>query len=129
MYEHAGTAMLALMRSLLVDDSSRFLAAARELLEGQGVEVVGVASTIEEAVQLARSLRPDVCLVDIDLGDECGFDLALRLEESGDDSPRVILISAYPERDFADMIPGSPAIGFLPKPALSAERIRAMLEG
>jgi DNA-binding NarL/FixJ family response regulator len=117
------------MRSLLVDDSSRFLVAARELLENQGMEVVGVASTIEEAVQLARSLRPDVCLVDIDLGDESGFDLALRLTESGDDSPRVILISAYPERDFADMIPGSPAIGFLAKPALSAERIRAMLEG
>lgn len=130
MYEQAGAAMLApLMRSLLVDDSSRFLAAARELLEGQGMEVVGVASTIEEAAQLARSLRPDVCLVDIDLGDESGFDLALRLTESGDDSPRVILISAYPERDFADMIPGSPAIGFLAKPALSAERIRAMLEG
>ena len=128
MYEHAGTAMLALMRSLLVDDSSRFLAAARELLEGQGIEVVGVASTIEEAAQLARALRPDVCLVDIDLGDECGFDLAHLLAESGDDSPRVILISAYPERDFADIIPNSPAIGFLAKPALSAERIRAILE-
>ena len=116
------------MRSLLVDDSSRFLTAARELLEGQGMEVVGVASTIEEATQLARSLRPDVCLVDIDLGDESGFDLALRLAESGNDSPAVILISAYQERDFADMIPDSPAIGFLAKPALSAERIRAMLE-
>jgi len=93
------------------------------------MEVVGLASSIEEAAKLARSLRPDVCLVDIDLGDESGFDLALRLAESGDDSTRVILISAYPERDFGDMIPNSHAVGFLPKPALSAERIRAMLEG
>ena len=57
------------MRSLLVDDSSRFLAAARELLEREGIEVVGIASTIDEAVRLASSLRPDVCIVDIDLGE------------------------------------------------------------
>jgi DNA-binding NarL/FixJ family response regulator len=115
------------LRSLLVDDSSHFLAAARELLEGQGIDVVGVASTIDEAARLAGALRPDVCLVDIDLGYESGFDLALRLAESGDYAPRVILISAYPEGDFAEMIAESPAIGFLPKPAISATRIRAML--
>ena len=115
------------LRSLLVDDSSRFLAAARELLEREGIEVVGVASTIEDAVRLADALRPDVCLVDIDLGDESGFDLARRLAEPRRPAPRVILISAYPERDFADMIADSPAVGFLPKPELSAARIRAML--
>ena len=37
------------------------------------------------------------------------------------------MISAYPERDFRDMIADSPAVGFLPKPELSAARIRAML--
>ena len=117
------------LRTLLVDDNSRFLAAARELLKREGIEVVGVASTIDAAVRLAGGLRPDVCIVDIDLGDESGFDLALRLAELGQPSPRVILISAYSERDFSDMIADSPAVGFLPKPELSAARIRAMLDG
>ncbi len=115
------------LRSLLVDDNSRFLAAARELLEREGIEVAGVASTIEEAMRLAAALEPDVCLVDIDLGDESGFDLARRLADRENDSQRVILISAYPERDFTDMIADSPAIGFLAKPELSATRIRAIL--
>jgi DNA-binding NarL/FixJ family response regulator len=119
------------LRSLLVDDNARFLAAARELLEREGVEVAGAASTIEQAVRLAAALGPDVCLVDIDLGDESGFDLARQLadREGQSQSQRVILISAYPERDFADMIAESPAIGFLPKSELSATRIRAILAG
>ena len=115
------------LRSLLVDDNSRFLAAACDVLEREGIEVVGMASTTDEATRLAAALRPDVCLVDIDLGDESGFDLARRLAEPGDGAPRVVLISAYPEGDFSDMIADSPAVGFLPKPELSAARIRAML--
>jgi DNA-binding NarL/FixJ family response regulator len=115
------------LRSILVDDNSRFLAAARELLEREGIEVVGIASTMDDAARLAEALRPDVCIVDIDLGDESGFDLARRLTEPGGQSSPVVLISAYPERDFSDMIADSPAIGFVPKPELSAARIRAML--
>ena len=115
------------LRCLLVDDSSRFLAAARELLEREGIEVVGVASTIDDAERLSGALRPDVCLVDIDLGDESGFDLARRLAQADGGGPRVVLISAYPERDFTDMIADSPALGFLPKPEIAAARIHAML--
>lgn len=114
------------LRSLLVDDNSRFLSAARELLEREGLEVVGVASTAAEATRLVGDLDPDVCLVDIDLGNESGFELARQLAAEDNRSPHVILISAYPERDFTDMIADSPAIGFLSKPELSAERIRAI---
>ena len=67
------------LRSLIVDDNARFLAAARALLEREGVAVVGVASSCAEAVQLAESSSPDVALVDIDLGEESGFDVAQRL--------------------------------------------------
>jgi CheY-like chemotaxis protein len=116
------------LRSLIVDDSEHFLAAARELLEREGITVVAVASTSDEAVRLARDLRPDVALVDIDLGEESGFELAKRLSTPGSDElTRVVLISAYPERDFADLIAQSPAAGFLAKPQLSASRIRAIL--
>jgi CheY-like chemotaxis protein len=115
------------LRSLIVDDSAHFLTAARELLEREGITVVGVASTSDEAVRLARDLRPDVALVDIDLGEESGFDLARRLSTADDELTRVVLISAYPESDFADLIAKSPAVGFLAKPQLSARSIRGIL--
>lgn len=116
------------LRSLIVDDNAGYLAAARALLEREGVIVVGVASSCAEAVQLADRLHPDVALVDIDLGDESGFDVAQRLAGAGGTelSP-VVLISAYPEADFDELIAASPALGFLAKSSVSAESIRALL--
>ena len=116
------------LRALIVDDSPHFLVAARGVLEREGITVVGVASTSEEAMRLAQGLQPDVALVDINLGEESGFDLAQRLVEPGHHEPtRAVLISSYPERDYADLIEESPALGFLAKPDLSARRIREIL--
>jgi CheY-like chemotaxis protein len=114
------------LRCLIVDDNARFLAAARELLERQGIAVVGVASTSAEAVRRAGELRPDVALVDIGLGEESGFDLAQRLARDAEQS-RVVLISTYAERDFAELIAASPAVGFLPKAGLSGRAIHEVL--
>lgn len=116
------------LRSLIVDDNTHFLTAARDLLEREGVEVVGVASSGAEALQLAGMLRPDVALVDIDLGDESGLDLARRLVGADGERSRVVLISAYPENDFADLIAASPAVGFLSKAELSAAKIEEVLQ-
>jgi DNA-binding NarL/FixJ family response regulator len=57
-------------------DSDAFLEAASDLLGGEGVTVLGVASNTADTLRQARGLRPDVLLVDIGLGDESGFDLA-----------------------------------------------------
>lgn len=116
------------MRCLIVDDSPRFLDAARGLLERQGITVVGVASTSAEALRRAEELRPDVTLVDIDLGGESGFELARRLRwEAGVARSRVILISTHAEQDYADLVAASPAVGFLSKSVLSAGAIRDIL--
>ena len=118
------------MRCLIVDDNQRFLVAARELLEREGINVVGVASTTGEAIERGAQLRPDVTLVDIDLGPESGFDTSRRLAENASGpASSVILISIYAERDFADLIEASPAIGFVSKSELSARAILALLEG
>jgi DNA-binding NarL/FixJ family response regulator len=116
------------LRSLIVDDNTHFLTAARDLLEREGVEVVGVASSCAEALRLAGMLRPDVALVDIDLGDESGLDLARRLVGADGKCSRVVLISAYSENDFADLIAASPAVGFLSKAELSAAKIEEVLQ-
>ncbi|WP_328684040.1 response regulator transcription factor [Streptomyces sp. NBC_01261] len=112
------------LRCLLVDDSARFLEAARALLERGGVEVVGIASTGADALSQARERAPDVALVDLDLDGENGFDVARRLVG---DVPAVILISTHSREDFQELIAASPAHGFLHKSAVSARAIRDVL--
>ncbi len=118
-----------LLRCLIVDDSANFRDAASSMLERAGFEVVGVACTTGEALSRYRDLRPDVTLVDVDLGVESGFDLVDRLHEVESPAPQTILISTHAEQDFADMIAASPALGFLPKFALNPAAIRALLAG
>jgi len=119
-----------MLRCLIVDDSPRFLAAARGLLEREGITVVGVASTSAQALQQAQQLRPDVTLVDIDLGGQSGLELARRLhqQQAGSVASRVILISTHAQQDYADLIAASPAVGFLAKASLSASAIHALLD-
>ena len=119
-------AWCVILRCLIVDDSPHFLAAARTLLERQGFEVAGVASTGAEALQKAVELHPDVTLVDINLGGESGFEVARRLRAGADPAP-VILISTQGEDDYIDLIRASPALGFLPKTTLSGHAIRELL--
>jgi CheY-like chemotaxis protein len=118
-----------MLRCVIVDDSPRFLDAARGLLEREGITVVGVASSGAEAAQRVERLRPDVVLVDIDLGGQSGFEVARQLHRNGGPAPRIILISTHAEQDYADLIAASPAVGFLAKTALSAGAIRDLLDG
>jgi two-component system nitrate/nitrite response regulator NarL len=116
------------MRCMIVDDQQSFLDAARSVLEAGGLDVVGAATTAAEALRLSGDLAPDVALVDIDLAEESGLDLAAELSIR---SPRlcVVLISAHGEEDFEELIEASPAIGFLPKTSLSGRALRELVEG
>jgi CheY-like chemotaxis protein len=118
------------LRCLIVDDSADFVAAARDLLERQGMAVVGVASTTAEALARVRDAHPDVALVDVDLGGESGLDLVDTLSgiEGLEELP-LVLISTYSEQDFEDVIETSPAAGFLTKSTLSARAIRDVIAG
>ena len=115
------------LRCLIIDDSPEFLDAARKLLQQEGIAVPGVASSGDDAVRLARKLRPDVTLIDIDLGAEDGMAVARRLAEAdGQPAGQLILISTHAEDEFADLIQGSPVIGFVAKSELSAAAIHAL---
>jgi DNA-binding NarL/FixJ family response regulator len=112
------------MRVVIVDDNAEFRDSARRLLEHQGVRVVGLVSTSADAVRHVQELRPDVTLVDIELGAESGFDVAEALHDIDSEAPaRVILISTHSEAGLADLIEASPALGFLAKSTLSASVI------
>jgi two-component system, NarL family, nitrate/nitrite response regulator NarL len=113
------------LRCVIVDDNSLFLEGAAELLRREGMDVVGVASSSAAAIRLVTELRPDVTLVDIDLGDEDGFELAKQLASA---SSNVILVSTHAEEDLAQLIERSPALGFIAKARLSAQAIHDTLE-
>ncbi|MCC9706361.1 response regulator transcription factor [Streptomyces sp. MNU76] len=110
------------MRCLIVDDSARFLEAARTLLEHDGVHVVGVASTGAEALARAVELAPDLVLLDVDLAGESGLELAPRLARSA--ASVIVLISTHPLDDIQELVAASPARGFLHKSKLSGQALR-----
>lgn len=116
------------MRSLIVDDSETFLVSARRLLESQGVEIVGTATSAAEALELAAALSPDLALVDVELGEEDGLALAGELR-SRSPATRVVLISTYGSDEMQGLIATSTALAFLPKSRLSGDAVRALLDG
>jgi DNA-binding NarL/FixJ family response regulator len=111
---------------LIVDDSKEFLDSAAQLLSVQGLRVIGRASSGAEALRLAEALRPDVTLVDVELGDEDGVELARQLTLTGS-SGHVILISIRDRNELAELIAESGADGFLRKDAIDAAAIRTLL--
>jgi DNA-binding NarL/FixJ family response regulator len=118
----------SMLRCVIVDDSPDFLAAVRHLLERQGASVVGVAGSAEEALRQVEELRPDVTLLDVNLGEESGFEVARRMvHELGVDSRHMILISTQAEEDYADLVSESPVAGFLSKSTLSVDAIRDVM--
>ena len=113
-------------RVLIVDDHVGFRLRARALLEADGFDVVGEAGTGEEALAAATELRPALVLLDVQLPDLDGFEVARRLEEL-DAEVEVVLISSRDRSDYGSLISESPARGFVPKGELSGAAIVALL--
>jgi DNA-binding NarL/FixJ family response regulator len=115
------------LRCLIVDDNIEFLDAARELLERQGVTVVGTVSTGADAVRQAGELQPDLTLVDVELGGESGFELA-RAVAVEHPAGHIVLISTYAEHDLGELVTASPVSGFVSKSDLSRQALDAVLD-
>jgi len=114
--------------ALLVDDHAGFRAQARVLLRSAGFEVVAEAEDAAGALETAGTLRPDVILLDVQLPDGNGFDVA-RAVLDGDDPPIVILISSREASDYGTRIDRSGARGFISKAELSVAAITALVRG
>jgi DNA-binding NarL/FixJ family response regulator len=110
---------------LIIDDHEGFRSSARSLLEADGYRVVGEAGDGLSGLRLAAELQPEVVLLDVQLPDIDGFDVAARLATG--EGPQVILISS---REFSGTDPAverSGARGFVPKDELSGEALAAVL--
>lgn len=82
---------------LIVDDHEEYRRSASALLEAEGFAVVGVAADGAAAIEAIQRLRPQVVLLDIQLPDVDGLQLAGRLA-AGPKPPQVVLISRRPPR-------------------------------
>jgi len=113
---------------LIVDDHAGFRSMARAILENDGFAVVGEAGDGREAEQLVAAARPDVVLLDIQLPDVDGFEVARRLLARSD-PPTVVLVSTRDAADYGRRISTCGAAGFIHKARLSGATLRATLAG
>jgi len=116
------------MRTILVvDDHPTFRATARALLEAEGFVVVGEAADGESALTAIGRLAPEIVLLDVQLPDIDGFEVAARA--AGLDAvPQIVLTSSREASDFGSLIEESGARGFIAKDELSGAAIAALLE-
>jgi len=110
---------------LIVDDHDGFRALARIMLEADGF-TVAEAATGAEATEAARIIRPGLVLLDIQLPDFDGFEVARRLAGQAG-GPVIVLTSTREASDYRGRITSSPAAGFLPKDQLSGAALRRFL--
>jgi len=111
---------------LIVDDHEPFRRRARALLEAEGFEVVGEAEDGASALRAAAELMPQLVLLDVQLPDIDGFEVAERLRVL-EKRPAVVLTSSRDGKDYARCIECSGARGFVPKAELSGAALSALL--
>jgi DNA-binding NarL/FixJ family response regulator len=111
---------------LIVDDHPTFRATARMLLEADGYEVVGEAPDGLTAIEEIERLHPDVVLLDVNLPDIDGFQVAQRIT-AGPLAPAVVLVSSRDSSDFGPLVSGSGARGFISKGDLSGAALAELL--
>ncbi|MBL8130927.1 MAG: response regulator transcription factor [Anaerolineae bacterium] len=107
-------------RLLLVEDHVLVRQSIRAFLTGAGLEVVGEATTGEEAVQLARDLKPDLVVMDIHLPEMNGIEATRRIRRQ-QPAVRVIALTAYNEKAYQRALIDAGADAFVLKTAELSE--------
>jgi len=115
-----------LIRVLIADDDSAVRAALAALMRTDpGLELVGVAGDADEAIELARHLRPDLALLDVRMPAGGGPRAAREIRECSPET-RVVALSAYGDRGAVMEMLGSGADGYLVKGTSAAEIIETI---
>ena len=114
------------IRVLLVEDHRMVREALCEVLtKVTDIEVVGEAGDAQEGLNLAKSLSPDVIVLDIRLPDLNGIEVAARLRDAGN-SAKIVALSAFSDKRFVHEMLRSGASGYVTKSAAGTELVRAI---
>jgi DNA-binding NarL/FixJ family response regulator len=100
---------------LIVDDDARFRRFARQLLEREGFTVVGEAADGASALSGVAALRPQAVLLDLQLPDVSGLQVARRIASRGAEAPAVVLTSTRDGAGFVSLTSEAGARGFVGK--------------
>jgi CheY-like chemotaxis protein len=112
------------LRCLIIDDSSEVLGALTASLQSEGIDVVATAFGRDDGVACALEHQPDCILLDVDLGEDGGPQVADELASLGI-SAEIILMSAY--REYIALAENVAVRGFLSKTEVSRAAIEELL--
>jgi two-component system response regulator NreC len=111
---------------LLVDDHAMFRAGIRALLEAEDrFEVVGEASSGEEAIDRVRELRPDVVVMDLSMPGTNGLEATRRIAALGYDT-RVLILTVHAEEEYLVPVIDAGASGYLTKSSADRDLVEAL---
>lgn len=114
------------IKVLIADDHPIVCRGIHNLLEpAVGVTVVGEAHSGAEALELIRSLHPDVVLLDVELTDMSGIDVIKQLNDE-QISVRILGLSSYDDREFISQLLSLGASGYLLKDEIPEQIIEAV---
>lgn len=105
------------IRLVIADDQALVRGALAALLELEDdLTVVGSAASGQEAVRLVTELRPDVCLMDIQMPDTDGIDATLRVRQANPET-RVLIVTTFARPGYLRSALDAGASGFVVKDA------------
>lgn len=99
----------------VVDDSDFSRTSVVEILESEGFNVVGQASSAEEGISLSSSTKANLFIIDVVMPERSGIELAKSLSEKSMGTAIIMMSSLNVEKMIIDSI-SSGAVDFLPKP-------------
>jgi two-component system response regulator EvgA len=112
---------------LIVDAHAPFRRLARELIEADGFAVVGEAADGARALERVEALQPDVVLLDLQLPDFSGLEVARRIARTNGEPPAIVLTSTRDGADFNSLINESGARGFIGKSDFSVAELHRLV--
>jgi two-component system, response regulator PdtaR len=113
------------LRILVADDESVIVLSLKSQLKALGYEVVGEASNGEEAVAQARSLQPDLIIIDIKMPNMDGIEAARRI--TMERPVPIVLLTAWSEQELVDRAAESGIFAYLMKPASDEDLLPAIM--
>ena len=111
---------------LLVDDHAMFRAGIKALLEAEGrVDVVGEASSGDEAVDLVRKMKPDVVVMDLSMPGSNGLEATRRIAAL-ELNTSVLVLTVHAEEEYLVPVVEAGASGYLTKTSADTDLLEAI---